>query len=67
MKKFFYWIISLGMLIGNIQLGFAHNGVVATAVNIDGITIDGDLVKIMSLRADILLYKAPNLKHLVTL
>ena len=30
------------MLIGNNQLGFAHNGVVATAVNIDGITIDGD-------------------------
>jgi|GEM_PF-1147032 len=42
MKTFFYWIISLGMLIGDIQLGFAHNGVVATAVNIDGITIDGD-------------------------
>ncbi len=42
MKKIPYWIIIIATMMGNSQFLFAHNGVIATAANIDGITIDGD-------------------------
>ena len=42
MKRCLCTFIFFGVLIGVTDLVFAHNGVVATAAKIDGITIDGD-------------------------